>query len=126
MPGSLNLGPDIHVGRAHQVQKQVEILSEDTFYTIRPQHRIAVQRRSQRVYPAQVELRQHIWWRLGFAAWAGTGTVFPSFSAFSTSAILPNYGLGLRFEFKHRMNIRIDYGFGKGTSGLVVQFAEAF
>ena len=33
-------------------------------------------------------------------------------------------GLGLRFEFKHRMNIRIDYGFGKGTSGLVVQFAE--
>lgn len=35
-------------------------------------------------------------------------------------------GLGLRFEFKHRMNIRIDYGFGKGTSGLVVQFAEAF
>lgn len=75
---------------------------------------------------AQVELRQHIWWRLGFAAWAGAGTVFPSFSAFSTSAILPNYGLGLRFEFKHRMNIRIDYGFGKGTSGLVVQFAEAF
>lgn len=75
---------------------------------------------------AQVELRQHIYGRLGCAAWGGAGTVFPSFAEFEPGRILPNYGIGLRFEFKHRMNIRIDYGFGKGTSGLVVQFAEAF
>lgn len=75
---------------------------------------------------AQLELRQHIYGRLGCVAWGGAGTVFPSFSAFNPKGILPNYGIGLRFEFKHRMNIRIDYGFGKGTSGFVVQFAEAF
>lgn len=75
---------------------------------------------------AQVEIRQHIYGRLGCAVWGGAGTVFPSFAEFDPKGILPNYGIGLRFEFKHRMNIRIDYGFGKGTSGLVVQFAEAF
>ena len=40
--------------------------------------------------------------------------------------VLPNYGLGLRVEFKHNVNIRIDYGFGKDTGGFVFQFAEAF
>ena len=40
--------------------------------------------------------------------------------------MLPNYGLGLRVEFKHNVNIRIDYGFGKDTAGFVFQFAEAF
>lgn len=74
----------------------------------------------------QLELRQHIYGRLGCAAWGGAGTVFPSFAGFDPEGILPSYGIGLRFEFKHRMNIRIDYGFGKGTSGLAVQFAEAF
>lgn len=54
------------------------------------------------------------------------GPFFSSLAEFNPRGILPNYGVGLRFEFKHRMNIRIDYGFGKGTSGFVVQFAEAF
>ena len=39
---------------------------------------------------------------------------------------LPNYGPGLRIEFKYNVNIRIDYGFGKDTGGFVFQFAEAF
>lgn len=75
---------------------------------------------------AQLELRQHIYGRLGCAAWGGAGTVFPSFQQFDQRSIMPNFGIGLRFEFKHRMNIRIDYGFGKDTSGFVFQFAEAF
>lgn len=40
--------------------------------------------------------------------------------------ILPNYGIGLRIEFKHNVNVRIDYGFGKDTAGFLFQFAEAF
>ena len=40
--------------------------------------------------------------------------------------ILPNYGVGVRLEFKHNVNIRLDYGFGKETAGFVFQFAEAF
>lgn len=75
---------------------------------------------------AQLELRQHIAGRLGCAAWAGGGTVFPSFSKLKLNDVLPNYGLGLRFEFKHNVNVRVDYGFGKGTGGFVFQFAEAF
>lgn len=75
---------------------------------------------------AQLELRQHIYSRVGCVAWVGGGTVFPSFEKLRTRNILPNYGLGLRVEFKHNVNIRIDYGFGKETAGFVFQFAEAF
>lgn len=74
----------------------------------------------------QLELRQHIYSRVGCVAWVGGGTVFPSFEKLRTRNILPNYGLGLRVEFKHNVNIRIDYGFGKETAGFVFQFAEAF
>lgn len=75
---------------------------------------------------AQLELRQHIYARVGCVAWIGGGTVFPSFKKLSFNHILPNYGLGLRIEFKHNVNIRVDYGFGKDTAGFVFQFAEAF
>ena len=59
-------------------------------------------------------------------AWVGGGTVFPSFRKLEFKNILPNYGLGLRIEFKHNVNVRIDCGFGKDTAGFVFQFAEAF
>lgn len=75
---------------------------------------------------AQLELRQHIYKRIGCVAWAGGGTVFPSFDNLKLKNVLPNYGLGLRIEFKHNVNVRIDYGFGKDTGGFVFQFAEAF
>lgn len=75
---------------------------------------------------AQVELRQRIWRRIGGVVWAGAGNVFPRFSEFSWSQTLPNYGVGFRWEFKKRVNIRFDYGFGRGTSGLVMQINEAF
>ena len=74
----------------------------------------------------QLELRQHIYSRIGCVAWVGGGTVFPSFDQLRWKDILPNYGIGLRVEFKHNVNIRIDYGFGKDTGGFVFQFAEAF
>ena len=75
---------------------------------------------------AQLELRQHIYERVGCVAWVGSGTVFSSFDKLRFENVLPNYGLGLRIEFKHNVNVRIDYGFGKDTGGFVFQFAEAF
>lgn len=75
---------------------------------------------------AQLELRQHLYSRVGCVAWIGGGTVFPSFKRLRFENLLPNYGLGLRIEFKHNVNVRIDYGFGKDTGGFVFQFAEAF
>lgn len=75
---------------------------------------------------AQVELRQNIYKRIGATAWVGCGTVFPSFKELQASDLLINYGVGLRFEFKHNVNLRVDLGFGKGTCGVVFGMAEAF
>ena len=74
----------------------------------------------------QVELRQNIWRRIGCVVWGGAGNVFPSFEKFKWGHTLPNYGIGLRWEFKKRINIRVDYGFGKHTSGFLFNINEAF
>ena len=67
----------------------------------------------------QLEYRQHIWRRFGFVAWGGGATLFSDFDEFIDRDIKPkwlyNFGFGLRFEFKHNVNIRIDYGFGENT-----------
>lgn len=76
---------------------------------------------------ATVELRQHVWKRNGIVVWAGAGTVFPQFSALRSSQILPNAGVGYRWEFKKNVNVRLDYGFGKsGQSGFLFNINEAF
>lgn len=75
---------------------------------------------------AQVELRQRLYKRLGCVGWIGAGTVFPSLKKMRMGNVLPNYGLGIRFEFKHNVNVRLDYGFGKDTKGFVLNLAEAF
>lgn len=73
-----------------------------------------------------VELRQHVWRRNGFAVWLGAGTVFPRFSSFKWNHILPNFGVGYRWQFKPRVNVRLDVGFGKGEKGVNFSINEAF
>ncbi len=46
--------------------------------------------------------------KLGFAAWAGMGTIGPDFK--NWSEIMPNFGAELRIEVQPRMNFRIDVG----------------
>jgi len=74
----------------------------------------------------QMELRQHLISRFGCVAWVGAGTVFPSLKEFKWSNILPNYGIGLRVEFKHNINLRVDFGMGRQTAGFSFGFSEAF
>lgn len=74
----------------------------------------------------QVELRQHLWRRFGGVVWGGAGNVFPRLGRFRWSETLPNYGLGLRWELKKRINVRMDYGFGRATSGFLLSINEAF
>ncbi len=75
----------------------------------------------------QVELRQHVWKRNGVVVWIGAGTVFHKFSALRMDSVLPNYGIGYRWEFKKNVNVRLDYGFGKnGQSGFIFNINEAF
>lgn len=78
----------------------------------------------------QTEVRQNIYKRLGAVGWVGGATVFSSLGDFNNPDMRPkflfNWGVGLRFEFKHNVNVRIDYGFGRHTSGLVFAVGEAF
>lgn len=79
---------------------------------------------------AQVELRQHIWYRFGITAWGGTASLFPSINdIWDKDRKLRwqyNYGVGLRVEFKHNVNIRVDLGFGEHTRGVLFAIGEAF
>ena len=70
--------------------------------------------------------------RNGFVAWMGVGSLAPSVGELHD--ILPNWGVGYRFEVQPRMSVRMDVGFGKEykTSGdkylpsVYFSFAEAF
>lgn len=73
-----------------------------------------------------VELRQHVWRRNGIVVWGGVGTVFPRLSEIRVKRLLPNGGIGYRWEFKRRTNVRLDYGFGKGESTFIFSINEAF
>lgn len=60
----------------------------------------------------------------GFVVWAGTGSVAGSMG--ELTQWLPNAGIGLRFEVVKRMNLRVDYGVGKNSTGFYFSFNEAF
>ncbi len=74
----------------------------------------------------QAELRQKVWRRIGCTVWGGAGNIFHTFSGFDFSETLPNAGVGLRWEFKSRVNVRLDYGIGKGETGFIFNINEAF
>lgn len=75
---------------------------------------------------AQIELRQHIYGPLGVVIWGGAGNIFSSFRTFDWSHTLPNAGAGLRLNLNNRTALRIDYGFGRRTGGLIINVNEAF
>ena len=84
------------------------------------------QYRDENLIQTQFELRQKIYNRHGIAVWVGAGNVFPKFSRFKWDETLPSYGIGYRWEFKKRVNIRLDYGFGKKQSSFYFNINEAF
>jgi hypothetical protein len=60
----------------------------------------------------------------GIVTWLGTGSIAQNFGTLSDWLL--NAGIGYRFELQPRMNLRIDFGFGKNSSGLYFNFSEAF
>lgn len=84
------------------------------------------QYRDNAIIEVQAELRQKIYNRHGIAVWVGAGNVFPNFNSFRWSQTLPNYGIGYRWEFKHRVNVRVDYGRGRHGGSVVFNVNEAF
>ena len=62
--------------------------------------------------------------RHGYVVWAGGGTLgndFPTLRGF-----VPAAGVGYRFELQPRANVRVDFGFGRNSSGIYFNFTEAF
>lgn len=78
------------------------------------------------IMEGQVELRQHIKGRNGIAVWVGLANVFPDFKHIYYNQILPNYGIGYRWEFKKRVNVRFDFGFTKDNPNFTFNINEAF
>ena len=76
----------------------------------------------------QTEFRTTIFWRIGGVAFLGAGDVAHTLSGFKLAEVKPSYGLGVRFSFspEERLNIRMDFGFGKGSSGVYVGASEVF
>ncbi len=77
----------------------------------------------------QLEYRQMVWWRLGFAVFGGIGDVSASMIDFNAKNIKYNFGAGLRLMFNEaeKVNLRVDFGMGSGgNSGLYFGIEEAF
>lgn len=63
----------------------------------------------------------------GAVVWVGTGTIW-DFDTVDSQKMqwLPNFGLGYRLELQPRMNLRLDVGIGRESSGIYFNFNEAF
>ncbi len=74
----------------------------------------------------QLEVRHTINGRHGVVAWLGAGNVAEYYHQLFESDWLPTVGVGYRFAFKARINVRVDFGVGKDSTGFYFQINEAF
>ncbi len=74
----------------------------------------------------QVEIRHTIAGRHGVVGWLGAGSIAPTCHELFENSWLPTVGVGYRFAFKARINVRVDLGVGKDSTGFYFQINEAF
>jgi hypothetical protein len=76
----------------------------------------------------QTEYRFPVWWRFGMVVFGGAGEVFSSVADVNLNNLKYSYGGGLRFSVnkKERMNVRLDYGFGRNNQSFYLMITEAF
>ena len=77
---------------------------------------------------AQLEYRIRVWWRFGMVGFIGAGDVADKISTFDIGEFKYSYGAGLRFRIDETelLDLRIDIGFGKNTSGFYFHYNQAF
>lgn len=77
---------------------------------------------------SQVEYRTIVWWRIGVVGFIGVGDVAPKLSQFNLRQVKYSYGFGVRFVLDkvEKLNVRMDVGIGKSSSGLYFAIEEAF
>ncbi len=76
----------------------------------------------------QAEYRLPVWRWLGAVGFAGLGEVADRLGGFRFSGFKSSVGAGLRFILnkRERTLIRLDFGWGRGTSGMYFTAGEAF
>jgi outer membrane protein assembly factor BamA len=76
----------------------------------------------------QMEYRMPLWWRFGVVAFAGLGDVAPDLRRIEFNNLKYSLGAGLRYKLDARegTNLRLDFAWGKGSTGLYVTVQEAF
>lgn len=82
--------------------------------------------RDRNIVEGQLEMRQSFKHRLGMTVFVGCANIFSDFDHVNLRHTLPDYGVGLRWEFKPRVNIRFDVGMTRDKPGFCVNMNEAF
>lgn len=84
--------------------------------------------RDQNMLGTQAEIRFPIWWRFGGVSFVGLGDVFGSPRDLRLDRLKYSYGAGLRITLDQheRVNLRVDYGFGRQSRGFYFSIGEAF
>lgn len=85
--------------------------------------------RDKNVSTLQVELRNHLFWRIGIATFGGISMVYKNLNGIEGESFKPNAGLGLRFlvDKIEGTNLRLDYAVGAhNQSGFYISFGESF
>ncbi len=76
----------------------------------------------------QLEYRTILFWKIGVAGFAGVGDVYGHLSDLSLNKIKYSLGGGLRFviDVREKLDVRLDLGWGKNSSGVYFAIEEAF
>lgn len=85
--------------------------------------------RDKNISTLQIELRNHLFWRIGMATFGGISMVYKNLNGIENESFKPNAGLGLRFlvDKTEGTNLRIDYAVGaQNQSGFYISFGESF
>jgi len=83
--------------------------------------------RDKNLIAAQMEYRLPLWRRIGAVAFAGLGEVAPKVDDFELKSFKHTAGFGLRYQLvpAEKLNLRMDFGWGKGSSGFYLALTEA-
>jgi outer membrane protein assembly factor BamA len=69
-----------------------------------------------------------VYWRFGLSFFAGVGEVAHDLGSFSSAELKPSAGFGIRYQLfeTEKISLRLDFGWGRGTSGFYITAGEAF
>ncbi|AMO58391.1 hypothetical protein EZMO1_4476 [Endozoicomonas montiporae CL-33] len=82
--------------------------------------------RGKQMLMSQVEYRHNLPGRHGMVYWLGAGTLGDDVSDLGSEPWIHSVGLGYRYELKPGVNLRADFAWGNGDSGIYVGVNEAF